>query len=44
MIQGSPAINFKNFWKSSAIFNKLPELRYQVMQHERDIKELKEKK
>ncbi len=44
VLQGSPAINFKDFWKSSAIFNKLPDLRYQVMQHERDIKELKEKK
>jgi UDP-3-O-[3-hydroxymyristoyl] glucosamine N-acyltransferase len=43
MLQGSPAINFKDFWKASAIFNKLPELRYQVMQHERDIKELKGK-
>jgi len=44
LLQGSPAINYKDFWKSSAIFNKLPELRYQVMQHERDIKVLKEKK
>ena len=44
VLQGSPAINFKDFWKASAIFNKLPELRYQIMQHERDIKELKEKK
>ncbi len=44
LLQGSPAINFKDFWKASAIFNKLPELRYQIMQHERDIKELKEKK
>ncbi len=43
VLQGSPAINFKDFWKSTAIFNKLPELRYQVMQHERDIKDLKEK-
>jgi UDP-3-O-[3-hydroxymyristoyl] glucosamine N-acyltransferase len=43
LLQGSPAINFKEFWKSTAIFNKLPDLRYQVMQHERDIKELKEK-
>jgi len=44
LLQGSPAINFKKFWKASAIFNILPELRYQIMQHERDIKELKEKK
>jgi UDP-3-O-[3-hydroxymyristoyl] glucosamine N-acyltransferase len=44
LLQGSPAINFKDFWKATAIFNKLPDLRYQIMQHERDIKELKEKK
>ena len=44
LLQGSPAINFKDFWKSTAIFNKLPELRYQVMQHEREIKDLKENK
>ena len=44
MLQGSPAINFKDFWKATAVFNKLPELRSQVLQHERDIKELKEKK
>jgi UDP-3-O-[3-hydroxymyristoyl] glucosamine N-acyltransferase len=44
LLQGSPAINFKDFWKSSAVVNKLPELRYQIMQHERDIKDLKEKK
>jgi UDP-3-O-[3-hydroxymyristoyl] glucosamine N-acyltransferase len=43
LLQGSPAINFKDFWKAQAIFNKLPELRYQIMQHERDIKDLKEK-
>jgi len=43
VLQGAPAINFKDFWKSSAIFNKLPELRYQVLQLEREIKELKEK-
>jgi len=43
LLQGSPAINYKDFWKATAIFNKLPELRYQIMQHERDIKELKDK-
>lgn len=43
LLQGSPAVNFKDFWKATAIFNKLPELRYQIMQHERDIKELKDK-
>jgi len=43
LLQGSPAMNFKDFWKAQAIFNKLPELRYQIMQHERDIKDLKEK-
>lgn len=44
LLQGSPAINFKDFWKATAIFNKLPELRYQVLQMERELKELKEKK
>lgn len=43
LLQGSPAINFKDFWKAAAIFNKLPDLRYQVLQHERDIKEIKDK-
>jgi UDP-3-O-[3-hydroxymyristoyl] glucosamine N-acyltransferase len=43
LLQGAPAINFKDFWKAVAIFNKLPDLRYQVMQHERDLKDLKEK-
>lgn len=43
LLQGSPAINFKDFWKATAVFNKLPDLRYQVMQLEREIKELKEK-
>jgi len=43
LLQGAPAINFKDFWKAAAIFNKLPDLRYQVLQHERDIKEIKDK-
>lgn len=43
VLQGSPAINFKDFWKSSAIFDKLPELRHQVLQHDRDLKEHKKK-
>ncbi len=44
LLQGSPAIAVKEFWRASAVFNKLPELRYQVIQHEKDIRELKEKK
>jgi UDP-3-O-[3-hydroxymyristoyl] glucosamine N-acyltransferase len=44
ILQGSPAINFKDFWKASAIFSKLPDLRHQVLQLEKEIRELKEKK
>jgi len=44
MLQGSPVIPFKNFWKSSVIFNKLPEMRQQLNQLERDLKDLKNPK
>lgn len=43
-LQGSPAIAFKDFWKASAVFGMLPDLRYQIMQLEREVRELKEKK
>jgi UDP-3-O-[3-hydroxymyristoyl] glucosamine N-acyltransferase len=43
ILQGSPAIPFKDFWKSSAIFIKLPELRHQLMQLEQEIKNINKK-
>ncbi|MCF8380342.1 MAG: UDP-3-O-(3-hydroxymyristoyl)glucosamine N-acyltransferase [Bacteroidales bacterium] len=41
MLQGSSAIPFKNFWKSHVIFTKLPEMRQQLNQLEREFKDLK---
>ena len=43
ILQGSPGIPFKDFWKSSAVFNKLPELRHQVIQLEQEIKNINKK-
>lgn len=43
VIQGSPALPYRNYWKSYLVFSKLPEMRKEVNQLERDIKELKEK-
>lgn len=43
VLQGSSAIPFKDYWKSYLIFTKLPELRQQVIQMERSLKELREK-
>ena len=40
-LQGTPAIEFRNFWKSSAVFKNLPELSKQVYQMEKEIAELK---
>lgn len=42
-IQGSPAIDFKNFWKSSVIFKNLPDLNATVNQLKKEIEELKKK-
>ena len=42
-VQGSPAIDFKNFWKSSVIFKNLPELNTTVNQLKKEIEELKKK-
>lgn len=42
-IQGSPAIDFKNFWRSSVIFKNLPELNTTVLQLKKEIEELKKK-
>ncbi|MEN9919136.1 MAG: UDP-3-O-(3-hydroxymyristoyl)glucosamine N-acyltransferase [Bacteroidota bacterium] len=40
-ILGSPAIPVKNFFKSSVIFSKLPDMYRQIAQLEKEIKELK---
>ncbi len=42
-IQGSPAISYMNFHKSSVIFRKLPELNMQIIQMQKTIDELTEK-
>lgn len=41
-IQGSPAIDAKNFWKSSAIFKNLPDMWADFNNMKKEIKELKE--
>ena len=43
ILQGSPGMPYKDFWKSQVLFMKLPDLKNQINQIERDIKELKEK-
>lgn len=40
-IQGTPAIDFNNFWRSSVIFKNLPELNTTVNQLKKEIEELK---
>ncbi len=40
-VQGSPAIDGKNFWRSSVIFKQLPELSATVHQMKKEIEELK---
>ena len=42
ILQGSSAIHFKDYWKSYLIFTKLPELRKQLIELARDVKQLKE--
>ena len=41
-LQGSPAFNYRDFWKSHAVFLKLPDMRKQLNQLEREIKKLNE--
>ncbi len=41
-IQGSPAIEGRNFWKSSAIFKNLPDMWSDMNQMKKEIKALKE--
>lgn len=40
-IQGSPSIDARNFWKSSAVFKNLPEMWADVNRMKREIEELK---
>ncbi|MEO1653775.1 MAG: UDP-3-O-(3-hydroxymyristoyl)glucosamine N-acyltransferase, partial [Bacteroidota bacterium] len=40
---GAPAIDYKNFMKSSVVFKKLPELQKQVNMLEQQAKKLEEK-
>lgn len=42
-IQGTPAIDGKNFWRSSVVFKQLPQLNTTVQQLQREIEELKKK-
>lgn len=41
-IQGTPAIDGRNFWKSSAIFKNLPDMWVEMNQMKKEIKMLKE--
>lgn len=41
-IQGSPAIDGRNFWKSSALFKSLPDIWADMNQMKKEIKMLKE--
>lgn len=41
-LQGSPAIEANNFWRSSVVFKKLPELYRQINQMSRELDNLKE--
>lgn len=42
-IQGSPAIDMKNFFRSSVVFKSLPDMRNEIADLKRQIKELQEK-
>ena len=42
-VQGAPAIDYKNFWRSSVVFKNLPELNTTVNQLKKEIEELKNK-
>ena len=42
-LQGSPAIDFKNFWRSRVVFKNLPELNATVNQLKKEIDDLKKK-
>jgi UDP-3-O-[3-hydroxymyristoyl] glucosamine N-acyltransferase len=40
-LMGYPALEYRNFWKSSAVFKNLPDLSKQIYQMEKEIEELK---
>jgi len=42
-VQGTPAIEFRNFWKSSAVFKGLPEMSRQVYQLQKELDEMKKR-
>lgn len=42
-LQGSPALDAKNFWKSSAVFKNLPEMWSDFIRMKKEIEELKAK-
>ena len=42
-IMGYPAIDYRNFWKSSAVFKTLPELDKQIFQMQKELDELKKR-
>lgn len=42
-LQGSPALDAKNFWKSSAVFKNLPEMWSDFIKIKKEIEELKSK-
>lgn len=44
ILQGSSAMPYKDFWKSYVLFTKLPDIRLQINQLEREIKALKGEK
>lgn len=41
MLQGSPAIDGKNFWRSSVVFKNLPQLNTTVLQLQKELENLK---
>ena len=42
-LQGMPAMDYHNFWRSSVVFKKLPDLNKQIYQLEKEIEELKKR-
>lgn len=42
-IMGYPAIDYRNFWKSSAVFKTLPELDKQIFKMQKELDELKKR-
>ena len=43
-VQGTPAIDFRTFWKSSAVFKQLPDLAKEVYQLRKELEALKAEK